>query len=261
MPASVVRLRAFVPEIKVSLPKYLQIAGHIRDQILRGDLQPGDEVDSERRIAEAWKVARPTATRALETLRREGLIESRQGSATRVRDVRAHRRASHRYHRYRSQGAQYAPDESMELLEVGIVDAPPHVIEALNLTASAQAMTRRRLISRQGVGPVEIATSWWPPSLAEHAPRLLERKSLGGIGSVRYVESATGRAATYARDQVSARLASEQEAGHLALGERAAAVLVYRHTVYDSADQILEYAESIYPPDVWSVEQEYPIEE
>jgi GntR family transcriptional regulator len=253
-------LRALVPEIKVVLPKYLQIAAHYRDLILRGDLQPGDEVDSERRIADAWKVARPTATRALDALRREGLVESQQGAGTRVRDVRTHRRAAHRYHRYRAQGAQYAPDESMELLRVGIVDAPDHVAQVLGLDMPAQAMTRRRLISREGYGPAEIATSWWAPSLADHAPRLLEPVSLGGIGSVRYVESTTGRTASYARDQVSARLATTEEIGLLQLGDSPSAVLAYRHTVYDSADEILEYAESVYPPDSWSIEQEYPLE-
>ncbi|MEU4241045.1 GntR family transcriptional regulator [Actinoplanes sp. NPDC026619] len=249
-----------MPEIKVVLPKYLQIAAHYRDRILQGDLQPGDEVDSERRIADTWGVARPTATRALETLRREGLIDSQQGSGTRVRDVRTHRRASHRYNRFRTQGAQYAADESMELLTVGVVDAPEHVAEALGLEQPAQAMTRRRLISRQSSGPAEIATSWWPPSLAEHAPRLLEPVTLGGIGSVRYVESTTGRTASYARDQTSARLATAEEAALLQLGDGPAAILAYRHTVYDTADQILEFAESVYPPDAWSIEQEYPIE-
>ena len=251
---------AHVPEIKVVLPKYLQIAADIRDQVLRGDLPPGAEVRSERQLAEDWNVARPTASRALETLRREGLLESRQGSGTYVRDVRTHRRAAHRYHRYRSQGAQYAPGESMELLGTGIVDAPEHVAEALQLTTPARVMTRRRLISRDDTGPAEISTSWWPATLAEHAPRLLEPVSLGGIGSVRYVESVTGRTASYARDRVGARLAKAEEAQLLRLGSAPVAVLAYHHTVYDSSDQILEFAESVYPPDVWSVEQEYPIE-
>lgn len=249
-----------MPEIKSVLPKYLQIAAHIRDQILRGDLAPDDEIDSERKIAADWNVARPTATRALETLRREGLVESRQGSGTRVRDVHAHRRASHRYHRYRARGAQYAPGESMELLATGIVDAPDHVADALHLEVPTRAMTRRRLISREESGPAEISTSWWPPALADQAPRLLEPVSLGGIGSVRYVESVTGRVASYAQDQVAARLATAEEAELLALDGLPAAVLAYRHTVYDSNDQVLEFAESVYPPDVWSIEQEYPIE-
>jgi GntR family transcriptional regulator len=48
-----------VPEIQEVRPKYLQIAGYIRDQIVRGDLRPGDEVQSERELAAAWRVARP----------------------------------------------------------------------------------------------------------------------------------------------------------------------------------------------------------
>ena len=250
---------AAVPEIKVVLPKYLQIAGHVREQIVRGDLAPGAEVPSERQLAETWKVARPTATRALETLRREGLLESRQGAGTFVRDLRANRRATHRYHRYRDQGAQYGPGETMRILAAEIVPAPTHVAGALQMAGSEQAMRRSRLISRSDSGPSEIATSWWPASLAEQAPKLLEPVSLGGIGSVRYVESVTGRTASYARDQVAARLATDDEAVTLELTANPSAVLVYQHTVYDSSDTPLEFAESIYPPDTWSVEQEYSI--
>ena len=80
-----------MPEIQKVLPKYLQIASHIRDQIVRGDLRPGDEVPSERELAAAWTVARPTAAKALESLRVQGFVESRQGSGTyvRARDGRA----------------------------------------------------------------------------------------------------------------------------------------------------------------------------
>jgi DNA-binding GntR family transcriptional regulator len=91
------------------------------------------------------------------------------------------------------------------------------------------------------------------------APRLLERKSLGGIGSVRYVESVTGRNAAYARDQVSARLASANELRELNL-QAPAAVLVIRHVVYDAEDVPLEFAEAVYPSGQWTAEQEYPIE-
>jgi GntR family transcriptional regulator len=249
-----------MPEIQVVLPKYLQIANHIREQILRGDLAAGAEVPSERQLVEQWRVARPTAGRALEVLRREGLVESRQGSGTYVRDVRAHRRPQHRYNRYRQQGAQYGPGESVDIVRAEIVDPPAYVAEALRLEDRSRAMVRQRIISQENVGPIEIATSWWPARLAEQAPRLLERKSLGGIGSVRYVESVTGRVATYARDQVAARLATDEEGHALRLPSEPTAVLTYRHTVFDRDDQPLEFAEAVYPPDVWSIEQEYPIE-
>lgn len=248
-----------MPEIVTALPKYLQIANHIREQILRGDLPAGTEVPSERQLADDWKVARPTATKALQALRQQGLVETRVGQGTFVLDVQAHRPARYRYHRYRERGAQYAADKSLEITGAGVVDAPDYVAEALRLDHPAQAMMRRRVISREGRGPVEIATSWWEPDLAPVAPRLLVRESLGGIGSVRYVESVTGRHASYARDKASGRLATDDEARALNLLSPAA-VLVVRHTVYDQDDRPMEFAEAIYPPDVWTVEQEYPVE-
>lgn len=250
-----------MPEIQEVLPKYLQIANHIREQILRGDLAPGAEVPSERQLAEGWRVARPTAGRALETLRRDGLVESRQGSGTFVRDVLAHRRPLHRYHRYRQMGWQYGAGEALLIVRAEIVEAPNHVVEALRLEPGASAMVRERVISREDSVPAEIATSWWPASLAELAPRLLVRESLGGMGSVRYVESVTGRIASYARDQVAARLATSTEAHALRLGATPSAVLTYRHTVYDQSDVPLEFAEAVYPPGMWTIEQEYPIDE
>jgi DNA-binding GntR family transcriptional regulator len=140
-----------------------------------------------------------------------------------------------------------------------ITDAPDYVADALRLSEGSRSIVRERIISREESGTTEIATSWWPASLADHCPRLLEPTSLGGMGSVRYVESATGRVATYARDQVAARLATEQEADRLNV-QLPAAVLTYRHVVYDRQDQPLEFAEAVYPPDVWTIEQEYPID-
>jgi GntR family transcriptional regulator len=73
------------------------------------------------------------------------------------------------------------------------------------------------------------------------------------------VESVTGRQAAYARDQASARLASADELRDLGL-RGPAAVLVFRHVVYDTEDMPLEFAEAVYPPGHWTAEQEYPIE-
>jgi|Tabmets5t2r1_1033131.scaffolds.fasta_scaffold11580_2 DNA-binding GntR family transcriptional regulator len=248
-----------MPQIQEAPAKYLQIASFLRDQIVRGDLPPGAEVPSERQIALDWNVSRPTATRALQVLRYQGLVESRQGAGTYVRDIKMHRRAVQRYHRYRERGAQYAPDESVEITAAEITSSPDYVAVGLGVKSSEPVMMRRRIISHAANGPIEISTSWWPAALAEVAPRLLERKTLGGIGSVRYVESVTGRHATYARDQVSARLASADELRDLNL-DAPAAVLTIRHVVYDADDMPLEFAEAVYPPGQWTAEQEYPIE-
>lgn len=100
-----------MPQIEEAQPKYLQIAHYIRDQILRGDLRPGDEVPSERQLAANWKVSRPTAARSLEALSHQGLVEKRQGSGTYVRSLEVNRRARELYGRARQVGKIYTPGE------------------------------------------------------------------------------------------------------------------------------------------------------
>ncbi|MFJ7779539.1 TetR/AcrR family transcriptional regulator C-terminal domain-containing protein [Streptomyces yangpuensis] len=58
-------------------PPYLRIVAGIRRRIADGELAPGDRVPSTRRIAAEWGVALATATKALTTLRMEGLVEAR----------------------------------------------------------------------------------------------------------------------------------------------------------------------------------------
>ncbi|MFF8288374.1 TetR/AcrR family transcriptional regulator C-terminal domain-containing protein [Streptomyces sp. NPDC016309] len=58
-------------------PPYLRIAADIRRRVADGDLRPGDRVPSTRQIAQRWGVALATATKALTTLRLEGVVEAR----------------------------------------------------------------------------------------------------------------------------------------------------------------------------------------
>jgi GntR family transcriptional regulator len=246
-----------MPEVQQVLPKYLQIAGHIRDQITRGDLRPGDEVPSERELAAAWSVARPTAARALESLRVQGLVESRQGSGTYVRDSQNVPRARERYERARELGTMYGAAESVEFLAAELVAGPAHVTEALHVPAGSNVVRRARLLRGAEDKPIELSTSWFAGTVAEQAPRVLEQERLfGGVG--KYVAEVTGRAQEYARDQVCARIATEDERRLLELPERSP-VLVYRFTAYDANDKPVEFDDAVYPPDRWAFHQEYSL--
>ena len=246
-----------MPEIQEVVPKYLQIAGYIRDQIVRGDLRPGDDVPSEREIAATWGVARPTAARALEALRVQGLVESRRGSGTYVREAKAAPRARERYERARDLGTMYSAAESVEFLTTKLVRGPQHVVEALQLPAGSDVVCRARLLRAEGGQPIELSTSWFAPQLALEAPRLVEPYRLFG-GTAKYLAEVTGRQPAYARDQVAARLASPDEGRLLELASPAA-VLVYRLTVYDSADAPIQFDDATYPPERWAFRQEYPL--
>ncbi|WP_280454204.1 GntR family transcriptional regulator [Nocardia brasiliensis] len=239
------------------LPKYLQIAGYLRDQIVRGDLAPGSEVPSVRVLAAEWKVARPTASKALDALRQQGLVESRRGSGTYVRGSQAAPRARERYERAAALGTMYSDAESIRFPFVGICDdAPPHVVEALGLAAGSPVLERQRIIEG-GNGPVELSTSWFAAALVERAPLLAVPERLRG-GTVRYLADVLGIRSAYARDQVCARPASSEESEALGLPEHAA-VLVYWLTAYDTTDRPLQFDEAVYPPERWAFRQEYPI--
>ncbi len=62
----------------------------IVDEVLSGEMQPGEALPSERRLAEVLGVSRPAVREALKRLTAAGLIEVRQGDATTVRDFRRH---------------------------------------------------------------------------------------------------------------------------------------------------------------------------
>jgi GntR family transcriptional regulator len=246
------------PEIEQALPKYVQVADHIRDLILRGELPPGEEIPSERRIVEEWRVSRPTATRALAVLRAEGLVEARQGSGTFVREQPTlARRARDRYARGRATGHIYTAGERSEIVAAGVIEAPEEVASALGIAPGAPAIRRRRIV-HESSGPVELSSSWFPHSLGDRAPRLLERSRIRK-GTVTYIERMTGRRARLGRDRISARLATDDEASALQLGNGPAAVLVVHHTAFDTAGEPIEFAEAVFPPGRWSFEDEYSI--
>lgn len=63
-------------------PPYLRIVAELRRRIVAGELTAGERLPSTRRIADEWGVAIATATRALTTLRVEGLARPVPGVGT-----------------------------------------------------------------------------------------------------------------------------------------------------------------------------------
>ncbi|CAM4372938.1 GntR family transcriptional regulator [Nocardia ninae] len=240
-----------MPEIDEVLPKYLRISEYLRDRIERGELAPGAEVPSERELAAQWQVARPTAAKALNTLRQQGIVESRRGSGTYVADRPGAPVLREQVPRY---GSAYAEDESVTVLAAALVTAPAPVAEALTLPSGSAVIMRKRLTDN-GSGGAELATSWFDGALAAAAPLLLRTERLPG-GTLRYLESVTGLRVAYLRDRVGARLATADERRGLGLA-RPAAVLVCQLTLHAADDAVLQLDEIVHPPARWLFQQEW----
>jgi DNA-binding transcriptional MocR family regulator len=65
-------------------PAYQRLAAAIRQAVERGELSRGVRLPAERNLARVLGVSRTTVVAALDVLRAEGCVESRQGSGTRV---------------------------------------------------------------------------------------------------------------------------------------------------------------------------------
>lgn len=79
---------ALQPVHRRSVPE--DVFEQIVAEVLSGDMQPGEALPSERRLAEVLGVSRPAIREALKRLTAAGLVEVRQGDATTVRDFRRH---------------------------------------------------------------------------------------------------------------------------------------------------------------------------
>lgn len=80
------------PSKENTLPLYQQIIDHLIQAIQTGELLPGDQLLSERKLANDYQVNRSTIVRALDELESYGWIERIQGSGSRVLENSLHNR-------------------------------------------------------------------------------------------------------------------------------------------------------------------------
>lgn len=79
---------ALQPVSRRSVPE--DVFDQIVAEVLSGQMQPGESLPSERRLAEVLGVSRPAVREALKRVSAAGLVEVRQGDSTTVRDFRRH---------------------------------------------------------------------------------------------------------------------------------------------------------------------------
>jgi GntR family transcriptional regulator, transcriptional repressor for pyruvate dehydrogenase complex len=79
---------ALQPVTRRSVPE--EVFEQIAADVLSGEMQPGEALPSERRLADVLGVSRPAVREGLKRLSSAGLVEVRHGGLTTVRDFRRH---------------------------------------------------------------------------------------------------------------------------------------------------------------------------
>jgi GntR family transcriptional regulator len=154
----------------------LQLADRIRAEILEGARRPGSQLPTESEFQATYGVSRTTVRSALAVLAGEGLVLTRKGYGSYVRERHPLRRISsaHRHDARRQAGKPEFDTEAIDqglvpsrrMLKIGREPVPADVAPLLQVTAGEPAVIRRRL-QMLGGEPAILSTSYYPLWLAE----------------------------------------------------------------------------------------------
>jgi GntR family transcriptional regulator len=216
----------------------VEIADEIVLQIRQGVLKPGDTVPSESELMDRYGVSGGTIRRAMTEVRASGLVETRHGKGSTVKDRPPVRhRSSDRFRRslrrggkaaYLAESEQSGAEAKVSVLYIGPVEAPEDIAERLGVEVGAKVLARRRLYFRNGT-PVETATSYLPWDVAKDIPELFAENP-GGGGIYARLEDHGHEFAEYV-ETLQARPASKAESSELALSPGAPVIHLIRNAV------------------------------
>lgn len=228
--------------MKTAVPRYIQIADSLRQQIESGELAPGDRLPPERELSETWQVSRMTLRAALGSLESQGLLTRQQGAGTFVAEPKFERQAGKlvpfteamRNRGYKT-GARIIMCEQRP--------AATSTAQKLQLPPAAPVYVihRLRLINDEPVLLEKFAMSVTLfPDLASHD---LEGRSVYEIARTEY-----GIIASEAQQSLEPVVATEYEAELLGI-EPGAPLMLERRLAFDQEKRPFEYGRDLYRGD------------
>ncbi|MER6060640.1 GntR family transcriptional regulator [Streptomyces sp. NPDC001792] len=236
---------------EVEPPKYVRLARTLQRRIEDGTYAPGSRVPSENQLVQTFGMSRPTVVRALELLKRDGWLESRQGYGTIVRGrpevvEQKGRRGREALERDESQGLG-------RLIEVAHVPVPARIASALGLPKRAEVLVRRFLVTEDGEA-VELVSSYFPAGLIE-GTELASGQPLSG-STREHLEARKKVRFDHVIERVSARLPEAREAELLELSD-GMPVLSVLVVACDASGRSLQVSEVLLPADRQELEDTY----
>jgi GntR family transcriptional regulator len=238
---------------------YRRIWAELRDRMLSGapGYAPGDMLDAEAALADAYGVNVTTIRRATAMLRADGLITPTRGGNYRINPLPVLTRdAAARFRRREVRGARgafeaelndagltYAHDPS----EVHFAAVPDDVADLLGVPHGTEVLTRSRKMSAMKPGdeesyPVQLAVSWVPADLAGGAVSEID----SGVGGTYSRLAERGHAPARFTETVTVRRSTEPERDFLRTDEEQR-VYDIRRVAYDSSKRVVEVTDTVTP--------------
>jgi GntR family transcriptional regulator len=222
------------------MPAYQKIQATIMERIEKGELKPGDAVDSERELARIHKVSLMTARHALTGLEREGMVQRRRGAGTFVAPPKIH---FNKLTSFTEQMASRSLSACSKILSFELVDNEHEVAARLALTADTRLLKLERL-RLAGDEPFAIETCY----LAAEDVAGLTRSQLvrGSLFSI--LEGTYGIQIAYADEEMDATAAAPATASLLKVA-RDEPLLRIRQVIYSTKGKAALYVLGLYRSD------------
>lgn len=236
------------PQIEVDrsspIPLYFQVAEQIAEAIRRGDLRPGDQLDSEVQIAESLGLSRPTIRQAIGHLVDRGMIVRRRGVGTQVLPLPARREMELSSLHDDLERAGRKP--TTEVLRLARLPADDEPAGALGLEPGTVVTHVVRLRRAEGE-PLALMRNWLPDPVPELTVEVLEARGLYEV------LRKAGVRICVARQRIGACTASPEQA-ELLDEHRGVALLTMERTAFDDHGRAVEYGSHIYRASRYSLE-------
>jgi GntR family transcriptional regulator len=222
-------------------PAYRQVADRLRLQIDSGEWAPGHKLPSESELMAQFGVSRVTVRLAIGALRSEGLIVTRQGRGSFVRDREPTRRiAAARYRqdaefaagRVSEPGTAFGSDRIEDSIRYRVehsiheVRAGALVADLLGL-AAGEPVLERRFVYYVDERPEQLSTSYLPMELVRGTPVADPANEPWPGGTIAQLAS-LGRLVTRVEETVRARMPTPEEAQILRIAAGVPVLVVTR---------------------------------
>jgi GntR family transcriptional regulator len=242
-----------------------RIADHIRAEIETGQLKAGEQLPTIEDLTVRYKCSAGPVRAAIDMLKQQGLVVSRQGLGTFVRArPTARRHGRERYARSVWMGgtAILSAEAAMQGLAahqliryIGETRAPVDVAVRLGIEPGAVVHVRQRTTMIED-RPNQLADSYYPLDVLAAAPRLAEEDTGPGGGFARIEEAGIHLADI--EEEISARMPTTPESVTLELPEGTPVVDLIR-TTYDSAGRAVEVMLAVVAGDMIVFRDRFPI--
>lgn len=233
-------------ELTRPVPLYMQVVRQLRAQIASGQIREGEALPSQRQMMDRWRISMQTASKVIGALKTEGIAIPSVGRDTIVAPGAAARIAAAAQGTAHASVSDPAPGPATEVFTVKAakVAAPGPVAEILGIPSGRRALRRTETLGSDGQ-PSSFTVAWYPPAVADAAPRLADDQPLPA-GSLAYIAEVTGIRLRQVNEQCSAEAAHADVADALGVAS-GSPVLIVRARLYDADGNLIEYAETFIP--------------